>query len=101
MVPISEHITRLTAARLQCDIMRTTTVLIARTDAESASLISSDIDPRDQEDILGIVMSEDDLPLADVIAAGRAQGKTPSELDELETEWSQLHQLLTFDEGKV
>lgn len=44
---IQEQISRLKAARLQCDIMGTDTVIIGRTDAKSAKFIDSDIDPVD------------------------------------------------------
>jgi len=53
LVPVQEHIDRLIAARLQADIMNHNLVLIARTDAESGSLLSSNIDVRDQPFILG------------------------------------------------
>jgi isocitrate lyase len=49
LVPISEFVQKLQAARLAADIMGVPTLLIARTDARSARLLTSDIDPRDQE----------------------------------------------------
>src|SRR6185295_5985102 len=48
LVPTSEAINKLTAARLAADICGVPTVLIARTDAESASLLTSDVDDRDR-----------------------------------------------------
>lgn len=53
LVPTSEFIQKLVAARLAADIMDIPTVLVARTDANSARLITSDIDPRDQEFLTG------------------------------------------------
>ncbi|MEO8800418.1 MAG: isocitrate lyase, partial [Polyangiaceae bacterium] len=47
LVPTSQFIRTLTAARLAADVMDVPTVLIARTDAHSAKLITSDIDERD------------------------------------------------------
>jgi isocitrate lyase len=47
LVPTSQFIRTLTAARLAADVMGVPTVIIARTDADSASLITSDIDPYD------------------------------------------------------
>ncbi len=47
LVPTSEGIAKLVAARLAADVCGTPTLLIARTDAESATLLTSDIDPRD------------------------------------------------------
>ena len=47
LVPTSEAINKLVAARLAADVCGVPTVLIARTDAESATLLTSDIDERD------------------------------------------------------
>lgn len=52
LVPGSEFIRKLVAARLASDVMGTNTVLIARTDANSARLLTSDIDPEDREYVL-------------------------------------------------
>jgi isocitrate lyase len=49
LVPTSQFIRTLTAARLAADVMGVSTVLLARTDANSAKLITSDVDERDQE----------------------------------------------------
>jgi isocitrate lyase len=49
----TEHISRLVAMRLQLDIMHTSTLVIARTDSEAATLITSPVDPRDHPFILG------------------------------------------------
>jgi isocitrate lyase len=48
LVPTREAIDKLIAARLAADVLAVPTVLIARTDAEAATLITSDIDERDQ-----------------------------------------------------
>ncbi len=53
LVPTQEAINKLVAARLGADVSNTPTVLIARTDAEAATLITSDIDERDQKFIKG------------------------------------------------
>ncbi len=47
LVPTSTFVRTLTAARLAADVMGVPTILVARTDAESASLIMSDVDPAD------------------------------------------------------
>jgi len=52
LVPTQEAINKLVAARLAADSMGVPTLLIARTDAEAATLITSDIDPRDHKFIL-------------------------------------------------
>ena len=48
LVPTQEANQKLTAARLASDVMGVPTVLLARTDAEAATLLTSDIDPNDQ-----------------------------------------------------
>jgi isocitrate lyase len=52
LVPTSQFIRTLTAARLAADVCNVPTVLIARTDADSAKLLTSDIDERDRRFIL-------------------------------------------------
>ena len=47
LVPTGEFITKLVAARLASDVLGIPTVIIARTDADSASLLTSDSDERD------------------------------------------------------
>jgi isocitrate lyase len=48
LVPISQHIRTLNAARLAADVEGVPTVLLCRTDAESATLLMSDVDERDR-----------------------------------------------------
>ncbi|HUG08589.1 MAG TPA: isocitrate lyase [Acidimicrobiia bacterium] len=53
LVPTSQHIRTLQSARLAADVLGVPTVIVARTDANSATLLTSDIDPRDREFIVG------------------------------------------------
>ncbi len=53
LVPTREFIQKLVAARLAADVLDVPTLLVARTDAHSANLITSDIDPRDRAFITG------------------------------------------------
>ncbi len=53
LVPTGQFVRTLTAARLAADVCDVPTVLIARTDALSASLLTSDVDPRDRELVTG------------------------------------------------
>jgi isocitrate lyase len=53
LVPISQHIRTLNAARLASDVEGVPTVLLCRTDAQSAQLLTSDIDERDRPFIRG------------------------------------------------
>jgi len=53
LVPTQTFVRTLNAARLAADVMRVPTVLIARTDANAAGLITSDVDERDLEFLTG------------------------------------------------
>ncbi|MGH9700856.1 MAG: isocitrate lyase, partial [Candidatus Acidiferrales bacterium] len=53
LVPTTEAIQKLVAARLAADVMGVPTLIMARTDADSATLVTSDIDPRDREFLTG------------------------------------------------
>lgn len=53
LVPTQEAINKLVSARLAADVMDVPTLLIARTDAEAANLITSDIDSRDHSFLTG------------------------------------------------
>jgi isocitrate lyase len=53
LVPTAAFIRTLVAARLAADVMGVPTVLVARTDADSAKLLTSDVDPRDREFVTG------------------------------------------------
>ncbi len=53
LVPTQEAINKLVAARLAADVMNTSTLVIARTDAEAANLLTCDIDTRDLPFVTG------------------------------------------------
>jgi isocitrate lyase len=53
LVPTSQFIGTLKAARLAADVMGVPTLLIARTDADSATLLTSNVDPVDEEFLTG------------------------------------------------
>jgi len=53
LVPTAQFVRTLIAARLAADVLDVPTLLVARTDADSAKLVTSDIDPRDQEFLTG------------------------------------------------
>src|SRR6202142_2476472 len=58
LVPTVEAIQKLVAARLAADVMGVPTLIMARTDADSAGLLTSDVDPRDREFLTGERTSE-------------------------------------------
>ncbi|MBM7604159.1 isocitrate lyase [Metabacillus crassostreae] len=54
LLPTQTAVKNLISARLAADVMGTPTIIIARTDADAADLITSDIDPADHEFITGV-----------------------------------------------
>ncbi len=97
LVPIGEHINRLVAARFQWDLMNCENLLIARTDAASGKLLSSAVDVRDHEFILGVY--EEEEPLAARLQYMEMRGAPAKEIDAFERDWFDCRQLMTFDEG--
>jgi len=53
LIPTQEAEQKLVAARLAADVMGVPSVILARTDSEAASLVTSDVDPRDRPFITG------------------------------------------------
>ncbi|TMR14703.1 isocitrate lyase [Nonomuraea turkmeniaca] len=49
LIPTGQHIKTLNAARLAADVCGVPSLIIARTDAQAATLLTSDVDPRDQQ----------------------------------------------------
>jgi isocitrate lyase len=99
LVPTSTHISRLIAGRFQLDLLKSTMLLIARTDSESAKLISSDIDVVDQEFIMGTT-TRGTKSLAQVLSDAEARGATGAEVNQLEQDWTASHAMCTFNQGK-
>ncbi|MCJ1476089.1 hypothetical protein MMC13_004754 [Lambiella insularis] len=99
LVPVGEHINRLVATRFQWDLMGCENLIIARTDSESGKLLSSAIDARDHEYILGV--TEDVEPLAETLQVMDFKGATGEEIDKFEAAWVKQHKLVTFDEGRL
>ncbi|KAF7562333.1 hypothetical protein G7046_g1801 [Stylonectria norvegica] len=100
LVPIGEHINRLVAARFQWDVMGCENLVIARTDSESGKLISSAIDVRDHEFILGVADPAIE-PLAETIQGMESSGAAGAEIDVFEADWVKSTSLMTFDEAAV
>lgn len=98
LVPISEHINRLVAIRAQADIMGTDLVIVCRTDAEAATLLSTSIDPRDHAFILGST-NPNLQALNDLMVAAEQAGKTGEQLQGIEDEWLSAAGLMRFDDA--
>ncbi|WP_169251170.1 isocitrate lyase [Brevibacterium sp. 'Marine'] len=74
LVPTSQHIRTLNAARLAADVENVPSLVIARTDAEAATLMTSDIDERDQQFVTGERTAEGFYKITNGIEAGIARG---------------------------
>ena len=97
IVPMGDHINRLVAARFQWDMMGCENLVLARTDADSGKLLSSAIDVRDHEYVLGV--TEDTEPLSEVLQAMELNGADGPEIDAFEAKWVKDHKLVSFDEA--
>lgn len=74
LIPTSHFVRTLVAARLAADVLNVPTVLVARTDANSANLLTSDIDPRDREFVTGKRTPEGFFEVREGIDAAIARG---------------------------
>ncbi|CAN0480901.1 unnamed protein product, partial [Ectocarpus sp. 12 AP-2014] len=88
LVSMQEHCDRLVAARLQADIMGTETVIVARTDAEAASLLDNNVDPRDHPFIVGATV-RGTRPLNELVREARAGGASFEAIDKLSKDWGE------------
>ena len=104
LIPTQAAIRNLDAARLAADVCGVPTILVARTDAESAKLITSDVDERDRPFITGERTPEGFFRLADgtgldhCIARGLAFAPH-ADLLWFETSHPNLDEARTFAEG--
>jgi isocitrate lyase len=74
LVPTQTMLGTLTAARLAADVLGVPTVILARTDAHSAKLLTSDIDPYDRQFLTGERTSEGFYRVRDGLEAAIARG---------------------------
>lgn len=100
LVPVGEHINRLVAARFQWDVMGSENLVIARTDSESGKLLSSAIDVRDHEFILGIA-EEGIAPLAETLQEMERSGAAGADIDAFEAAWVKKTKLVSCDEAVI
>jgi isocitrate lyase len=73
LVPTSQHVRTLAAARLAADVAGVPTLLVARTDAQAATLLTSDVDPRDREFCTGTRTPEGFYEVRNGLDAGIAR----------------------------
>ena len=98
LVSIREHIDRLVAARLQADIMNSETFIVARTDAEAATLLNSNVDSRDHAFILGST-NPTQPGLNDEVHAAEQRGATQAELITINQNWDQQAGLCSYGDA--
>lgn len=81
--------------------MGVSNVLIARTDSESGKLLSSNIDPRDHEFLLGVAdaKSKNVKSQNQLLYELELSGATADEINAAEEKWTKSHPLVTFAEG--
>jgi isocitrate lyase len=74
LIPTGQHIKTLNAARLAADVCGVPTLVVARTDAHAATLITSDVDERDQPFVTGERTAEGFFRVRNGMAASVARG---------------------------
>jgi isocitrate lyase len=94
-VSTQEHVDRLVAARLACDVLGTGTIIVARTDAEAATLLDSNMDGRDHPFILGVTVPGVGSLQDAIMASGG------NNVDHVTQNWATRAKLLTFGEAVV
>lgn len=100
LVSTGEHVNRLITTRFAWDILGSSNLLIARTDSESAKLISTNIDVRDHEFIKGAYnLPAGTKSLSETLAEEEAEGVHGAELDKVERDWMDGVTLVTFNEA--
>ena len=102
LIPTQQHIRTLTASRLAADVMGVPTVLIARTNALGANLITSDIDDRDKEFLTGERTTEGFFATEPGMATPIMRGLAYAPYADLiwcETSTPDLDEAKTFAEG--
>lgn len=102
LVPTSTFIRTLVGARLASDVMGVPTVLIARTDADSAQLLTSDVDPRDHEFLTGERTAEGFYRIRGGLNIAIARGLAYAPFSDLiwcETSTPDLHEAKLFAEA--
>ncbi|KAF8858077.1 Phosphoenolpyruvate/pyruvate domain-containing protein [Acephala macrosclerotiorum] len=98
IAPTSEYIEGLTVVRMQFDIMGAETMLLMRTDLIKAQFMTSVMDPRDQEYIIGATEAVE--PLTAVLARAIEGGELSlKDLVRLGNGWEKAAGLMTFDEA--
>ena len=95
LVSTQEHVDRLVAGRLAADVLGVDLIIVARTDAEAATLLDSNVDGRDHPFILGAT-TPGTIPLNEAMSAAAGAGGNAANV---EKEWSAKARVMTFGEA--
>ncbi len=102
LVPTQAFIRTLNAARLAADVCDVPTLLVARTDADSATLLTSDVDPRDHAFLTGERTAEGFFRVRGGVEAAIARGRSYAPYADLlwcETSHPDLDEARAFADG--
>jgi isocitrate/methylisocitrate lyase len=102
LVPTAQHVRTLTAARLAADVLDVPTVIVARTDALSATLLTTDVDERDRPFIAGSRTNEGYYRVSGGLDSAIARGLAYAPYADLiwcETSTPDLDEARRFAEG--
>lgn len=102
LVPTTEAIQKLVAARLAADVMDVPALIMARTDADSANLLTTDVDPRDRKFCTGKRTPEGFFEVTGGLQAAIARGLAYAPYADLlwcETSKPNLEEARTFAEA--
>jgi len=95
LVSTREHCDRLITARLAFDVLGTETVIVARTDAEGATLLDKNIDPRDHAFILGSTNPN----IGDCNGCAQAAHDAGKDANKAQAEWMKSANLKTYPDA--
>ncbi|QPG75134.1 isocitrate lyase 1 [Brettanomyces nanus] len=98
LVPIQEHINRLICIRASADVFGSDLIVVARTDSEAATLITSTIDVRDHYFIQGCT-NPDVGSLVEVMNVAENKGIQGPELEKVEADWVSKAGVMRFNEA--
>jgi len=97
LVPVRDHCERLVAARLAADIAGVELVIVARTDAEAATLLQSDADTRAHQFLLGA--TKPCKPMRYSLQEWVAGGASGSKIAQLEKKWTDEAGIMRYEEA--
>jgi isocitrate lyase len=102
LIPTKQHVTTLNAARLASDVLDVPTLIVARTDALGADLLTSDVDPIDQEFVVSDERTDEGFyrvrPGLDIVVARQLQYARYADLLWVETGTPDLAEAIEFAE---